>query len=43
MATRIADAIPDARIALLRGCGHFAYLENPDQVREHIVQLINGG
>jgi proline iminopeptidase len=32
----IADAIPGARLVVLRDCGHFAYLECPDQVRREI-------
>jgi proline iminopeptidase len=32
-ATHIAEAIPGARLVVLRDCGHFSYLERPDAVR----------
>jgi proline iminopeptidase len=35
-AAHIAEAIPGARLAVLRDCGHFSYLERPDEVREAI-------
>jgi len=35
-AAHIAQAIPGARFALLRECGHFAYIESPDEVRKEI-------
>lgn len=40
IATHIAQAIPDARLSVLPACGHFAYLESPDQVHEHIAALL---
>lgn len=36
IATHIAHAIPNARLATLKGCGHFAYLECPSDVRAAI-------
>jgi proline iminopeptidase len=33
-AAHIAEAIPGARLVELRDCGHFAYLERPDEVRQ---------
>ncbi len=33
-AAHIAGAIPNARLASLKGCGHFSYLECPDAVRK---------
>jgi proline iminopeptidase len=39
VAARIADAMPRGRLALLEDCGHFAYLESPDAVHEHVVAL----
>jgi proline iminopeptidase len=42
MAARIADAIPGARLAVLRGCGHFSFLEDPQQVHDQITALIDG-
>ncbi len=35
-ATRIARAIPAARLVVLPTCGHFSFLECPDQVRQAI-------
>jgi proline iminopeptidase len=35
-AVQVADAIPGARFVLLQDCGHFAYLECPDEVRKEI-------
>ena len=39
IAGRIAAAIPGAKLASLRECGHFSYLECPDQVRREIDAL----
>jgi proline iminopeptidase len=36
IATHIAGAIPNARLVTLKGCGHFAYLECPSDVRAAI-------
>lgn len=41
MAERIADGIPGARLEVLAGSGHFAYLEQPELVRELVHGLIN--
>jgi proline iminopeptidase len=35
----IAQAIPGACLAVLNDCGHFSYLECPDQVRQAIVDF----
>ena len=35
-ATHIAQAIPGARLIVLRECGHFSFLECPDEVRKEI-------
>ena len=40
-ATRIADAIPKANLALLGDCGHFSFLECPDQVRKVISDFFH--
>jgi proline iminopeptidase len=32
-ATHIAEALPGARLIVLRDCGHFSYIERPDEVR----------
>lgn len=34
ISTHIARAIPDAQLITLEDCGHFAYLERPDDVRK---------
>jgi proline iminopeptidase len=36
-AAHIAQTIPGTRYALLRECGHFAYIEAPDTVRKEIA------
>jgi proline iminopeptidase len=38
-AAHVAEAIPGARLAVLRQCGHFAYLETPDAVVQHVREL----
>lgn len=38
-AVHIAQAIPGARFALLSDCGHFSYLECPDEVRKEITEF----
>ncbi len=37
-AAHIAQSIPGARFALLRECGHFSYLECPDDVRKEMAE-----
>ena len=37
----IAQAIPGARLVVLRDCGHFAYLECPDEVRKEITDFFD--
>jgi proline iminopeptidase len=39
VAAHVAEAIPGARLAVLRQCGHFAYLEAPDAVVQHVREL----
>lgn len=34
IAEHIVRAIPNAHLVMLRGCGHFAYLECPGEVRD---------
>jgi proline iminopeptidase len=41
MAARIAEAMPRARLDVLDGCGHFAYLERPERVAGAINALID--
>ncbi|HUL73782.1 MAG TPA: alpha/beta fold hydrolase [Vicinamibacterales bacterium] len=36
IARHIATALPDARLVTLKGCGHFSYLECPDDLRRAI-------
>jgi proline iminopeptidase len=38
-AARIAQAIPGARFVLLEDCGHFSYMECPDEVRREVVDF----
>ena len=38
-AVHIARAIPEARLVVLKDCGHFSYLECPDQVRKEITDF----
>jgi proline iminopeptidase len=33
-AAHIAEAMPSARLVVLRDCGHFSYLERPEEVRQ---------
>jgi proline iminopeptidase len=35
-AAHIVQALPTARLTVLKECGHFAYLETPDRVRKEI-------
>jgi proline iminopeptidase len=41
-ATHIAQAIPNARRVTLQDCGHFSYLECPDQVRKELDAFFKG-
>jgi proline iminopeptidase len=41
-ARHIADAIPGARFRLLKDCGHFAYVEAPDDFRNEIDDFTGG-
>jgi proline iminopeptidase len=38
-AAHIADAIPNARLVVLPNCGHFSYLERPDEVRQALTEF----
>jgi proline iminopeptidase len=38
-AVHIAEAIPGAHLAVLRDCGHFAYIEAPDEVRKAMTEF----
>jgi proline iminopeptidase len=40
IAAHIAGAIPNARLITLRHCGHFAYLECPDDVRNALNDFV---
>ena len=42
IAAHIARAIPNARLATLTNCGHFAYLECPDDVRKALTAFLSG-
>jgi len=39
LAARIARALPNGRLSVLEGCGHFAYLEAPSALHEHVGAL----
>ncbi len=39
LSARIAEAMPRAQLVVLEDCGHFAYLEAPDALHEHILAL----
>jgi proline iminopeptidase len=41
MATHVADAIPGTRLTVLADCGHFAYLERPDEVHRVIREFLS--
>jgi proline iminopeptidase len=38
-AVHIAEAIPDARLVVVRDCGHFSYLERPDEVHQALSEF----
>lgn len=40
LAAHIADAMPSGRLAIVPECGHFAYLEAPGAVHEHVTALL---
>jgi proline iminopeptidase len=41
-AAHIAQAIPGARLVVLRDTGHFAIIESPDEVRNEIGEFVLG-
>jgi proline iminopeptidase len=41
-AGHVAEAIPGARLVVLAECGHFSYLECPDEVHREIVASVLG-
>jgi proline iminopeptidase len=40
LAAHIAEALPGARMVVLRECGHFTYLERPEEVRKELVAFL---
>jgi proline iminopeptidase len=40
-AAHIAEAVPGARLAVLPGCGHFTFLERPDDVHAEVRALLS--
>ncbi|HEY7625431.1 MAG TPA: alpha/beta fold hydrolase [Ilumatobacteraceae bacterium] len=40
VARDIANTIPDSRLVVLDGCGHFSYMEQPDRVRACLDEFI---
>ncbi len=41
-ARNVAEAVPGAKLVVLNGCGHFAYLERPAEVLEAVAALLAG-
>jgi proline iminopeptidase len=41
VARDIASAIPDARLIVLRECGHFSFLEHPARVRACVTEFMS--
>ncbi len=39
-ARHIADAIPGARLMVVQHCGHFAYLEQPEEVSRRVTSFV---
>jgi proline iminopeptidase len=42
-ATHIVEAIPGARLVVLRDCGHFSYIERPAEVHSTLNELFEAG
>ena len=42
LAERIADAVPQARLSVVPGCGHFTFLEAPQAVSEEVARFYGG-
>lgn len=40
VAEEAADAIPEARLVVLEDCGHFSYLERPDEVHRMVAEFV---
>jgi pimeloyl-ACP methyl ester carboxylesterase len=40
IASAIADAIPRSRLVVFDGCGHFSYMERPDEVLVKVASFI---
>jgi proline iminopeptidase len=41
-AQHIADALPMSRLVVLEECGHFAYIERTDRVRDLVTEFVSG-
>ena len=39
---RLAGAIRDARLRVLKDCGHFSHLERPDEFAEAVTRFLAG-
>jgi pimeloyl-ACP methyl ester carboxylesterase len=40
LAAHIAEVIPDSRLSVLDGCGHFAYMERPEEVHRLVTDFL---
>ena len=43
IAEHIAQAIPNDKLVTIRDCGHFAFLERPDEVRDALDDFYRAG
>jgi pimeloyl-ACP methyl ester carboxylesterase len=41
LAAEVADAIPNCDRVEIAGCGHFGYLERPDEVNAAIIEFLD--
>jgi pimeloyl-ACP methyl ester carboxylesterase len=43
IAEEIASAVSGAELVVLADCGHFAYLDQPDEVHRRVVEFLTTG
>jgi pimeloyl-ACP methyl ester carboxylesterase len=41
LAAEVAEAIPDCDFVEIPACGHFGYLERPDEVNSAIIEFLD--